>query len=1544
VSFWDTLGVVGQYVPGFAGVFDAAKVAASTEDPKAGPDSAIENAKQFGAAFFKDAAAGAGTVLNSDPVRPVMSALAWTGNTASHALSAANSYDQIAREHGQTGFFDLAGFSAQGWENAWNETGDVTFGQSAVGKVNEVVNGQGIDSFNGTGMFGNTADAKAARARYNDLQDGIAGKVASGAVDVLATWYADPTIGVGHVAQAARAGSKIADAAHAEEVFQAGAKGARSASDKAAGLFSTSADETASRLYANVAKSDNMSVTEAAAHFKPILERSGDAGPLVGILGQAGSIADINLQRQVKADVLLAAAGSTSARSRLIESAPEIARAVQRVATPPEAFGIVDKMAQQGYSGQALLDAAQSWASTGNQKELEAYAKQLDDIHARIAAVDGVASRGGIENVGGGALNALKSAHRSAMQEFYYQPGPSSRTIRVVHWATGQRARGVIATDDAVRGHDELLDTMKRSGLFGGDDIKQASQEWWSAPTQEARSSIAQQLPERMLNRLANKYDMSREQLDSLTKQYQGVAQGARTYTTAAMEQARVNNLTRVMIEDPVTGTPTSIDRALFETHIQNNVGIPDVDVLERIVKHHTGNESVGDMVANKIGQPVLNSLEGMNDVWRTLTLARPGYITRTQLDTQARSIAMMGATRVVANAMKGLGHAIGDKLNPDEIHTLSATAEDLARKADLGDEAASLRRQAAILDGDKAQRLLDRATALEQEAAQPSVHIAQKARIPTTDRTLNIGGQQITTRSAADEADLAGITAATHTGDASVSDAILRTAGRFRAKLTERGGDWVTTMPDDQRWSAAWKRSTDSIVRSAGGRKILDALDEPTGDMVRRLRTDPDIKATWREVRDQNPSFPDWLDRAISQVQWTAPTREVRDVLRSGKNLTEQDAEQLFRPVSDEAGQFSHLPDRMPVHGPAMDVIDPVQSGIQNVYGWIRHVVGVMSDQPDTVLGRLPFYDDRYFQHFQDLASREIARNGEMSIQAQAGIEKIARHRAIQDAKQFMYDTARFTGAHDRVARMGLSFVGAWEDSMRAWSRMIYDDPATLGKLVKVWYAPNRMGMVVDENGNPVRPGQKSRESWITVPVDWIPGVDFKDFRFRKDSFNSVFQGTVPWMPGFAPMVQVPAGQIAVRTFPEVADPNSAVGANPIAQSLFSGGLPKGSGVGDIAGAVTPGWIKRLVDIKNGDNAQFNDAYAMALNTELMKAREAGKDTSSKSVIDAADQVARKTARSMMFMEFASNFGLGLSGEGATTADFYRQRYREISKNADVLYAQGSSPAQEMARQHPEAAGLDWTFSKNETGIDASLKVENRVRKYGRDIQKNPEYGWFYIGSDNVGGEFSAASYDAQFAREGAPGSGQSWRSKENTAQIRSQTAASLGWDQYYKVKTMVDDELKARGLHSTSQKGAEDLANAFKAFKDTLSAQNPDWAKDYNSFNPAKVQQFLSQVAIPALSDSRLKNRSDIKTMAQYLILRQQAESEAESQGFSLTSNKAAYLRAALNAAGQEFAQQNIGFSQMWQRMFQREVDTAEKDNWIASTEAAPVNGVNY
>jgi hypothetical protein len=829
------------------------------------------------------------------------------------------------------------------------------------------------------------------------------------------------------------------------------------------------------------------------------------------------------------------------------------------------------------------------------------------------------------------------------------------------------------------------------------------------------------------------------------------------------------------------------------------------------------------------------------------------------------------------------------------------------------------------------ASRLRARADRLERSAAELPTRLADKRFLGATDKTLTVGGQKVTTRAYVSDEDRVATWQALLPGDATLSDAILNLTEKTKSKLSENAGDWLSVDPSDLKWAATYSRHVDAIRRSHTGMRVLAEGDHPTADLVKSLRDDPAVRKEWLEVRFDNPHFDDWLDRVISEAAYVAPTTAIRKAIVGGKRVNEATAEKLFAKFGDDA---SELPQRMPITGPEMSVfhVGEGASARKLAQKAIQH----LSDTPDTVLARHPLYVGRYFTHFKQLAAREMDGAGELGPAAQAKIEKAARHRAIQDVRETMYDTARHTGAHAGLMRLASPFLGAWEDALVSWSRLMYDDPARLGALVKTWTAPERMGLVVDEDGKPVKPGQKGvRQSFVTVPLpgfakDWA-GVE--DFKIRKNSFNSIFQGEVPWLPGSGPMVPIPASQITARAFPEIADPNGPMPKvlQPFVRSVLNGDSPKvGTGIGGLAkdtvAGFTPAWVRRGFEAFNPTSPSFTNVFADSVNSQIIAARQAGKPVPSQDVLK---RNALKAARNTTIVKGPALLGFGMAGEGAGIAEFYSNQYNLLNEQADTLRAQGTTPEQRFNQLFPEAAGLNWSVSVNETGINATLKVENRARKYKKEIEANPEYGWFYVGADNIGGEFSASVYNAQSSTPRTEGATLTQRHRVTPDEMLRRTLASTGWDQYNQVRTKVNMALQSRGLHSVRQNGAQDIARIKADFIAELRAANPAWAADYDTFDTGKLDRFVTQVAEPALADKRLKGRSDMKLLAVYLQLRQRATDFAKANGYTLASQKAAPLVAVLAQAGQEMAAANIGFQQVWNRVLSREVEDASTTN---------------
>ena len=1572
------------------------------------------NAAQSGADLITKyvPAAHAGVSISNAIQKPII----WTAEQASHGIAASWAAGDIAQQNGSL----ASQFTPSVWKQAWDQTGDAQGGAVAFRAVQSAV--QGNNDFHVVGAPTQMQDASGATSTtyltpdYREWQQSTAGRILGGATDILLTWYADPTIVVGKAAKLSRAANTIEDAAKAEDVSKAfDAKGlaadpATKSATARGTAFSRSTNETATRLSATIAHTDGMDTNQIAAAMKPLLERSYNAAPIVDLLGQAGKVTDLTLQRQIKADVLLAAAGSLTARQRLIESAPDIARAMQRVSNAPEEFARLDELAKTADTlyarGDSLTAAARAiGAGGGNKKEIVQYGKTLDRLHRHMRDVTAEAEMGGLERVGLTALDRWKASARSNIaQEFYYQGMSGGKTIRMMHWPTSQRSRGIIATDDAFRGHEELMDHLTRSGLYEGAERAKISEKWWKANGQGFRNAQVDKLWDDMVSRAAAKEGMTAAEAKDISRQIAEKRAAGRKYATAQMEQARVDGASRVTIEDPVTGTATQIDRALFESHVRNNVALPDTDLIQRTIRQFKDSKTVGDRL--RLGYDhVTDATSAMNDWWRLAVLARPGLFVRTQLDTQARAVAMMGVTGVLANTLKGMGHklASGVPMAREELVKVGARAQDTLERERLLAEAADLRRKADLVGSNPAaQRMLDRATEMEAHANRPVEYDAANNYLGAKDAKVKVAGTTQTTRAYQSYDDMLATWDNLLPGDATMGDLFTGLSGKQYGKFIENADNWKTYAPDDRRWGEGWRRATDSIRTSHTGRKVMSLADVENVDLVKALREDHRVKKEWLDVKFDNPRFDDWLDRVIHQVSWYAPHAAARQALLSGKRVDDATLEKLFagrgqstkatwQVARDKAGRetvkakrelLAHMnkrassdpealakraekqkrledklakakarvdaleanppavdpnvADRMFVHSPELEQVFGRAAGtaMYTPAEIARRFIRFVSDKPDIVLARHPVYVNRYMNHFSGLAKRAVERGdidgtGKLSVEAQTRIESMARHRAIKDVQQAMYDTARYTGAHAGLMRMVSPFLNAWEDAMMSWSRLMYDDPKRLGALMKTWNMPERMGLVVDQDGNIVKPGESARQKFIAVPLGAASKfVGVKELQLRKDSWNSIFQGEVWWQPGYGPIVTVPAQEVATRAFAKDVD-TAPAWAQPIIRGLLNGDAPKvrpgpGGVLQDAALGMAPSGAKKWFDAFNPGSPAFTNVFQDSVNSQVIEMRKAGHEPT-KADWDKITNKAVAAAKATNIVKALALGVFGQSSEGAGIQKFYSDQYKALQAQKDAFAAEGKTVEQVFNEKFPEAAGLRWNVSVSETGITASVKTEDRAALFKKEIE-NPdtrEYGWAYIGGDNVGGEFSPSVYNAQSSRRAGPGSTDTQRHRVSPEDMVNRTKVDLGWGEYQRIATKIDLILEQRGLRSINQKGAEDLAQIKRQFVAQLGANNPQWAKDYGSFDSTKLQRFITNWAEPALSDKRLKNRSDIKLMGQYLAYRQKAMDLAQQNGFSLASQQGAQLRSVLDQLGTEYARQDLGFGQMWQRMLSREVE---------------------
>lgn len=1561
----------------------------------------------------------------STPLSNIQAGMAAGQNNFLHAASAAFNVQDVADANGENPWTDF-----QAWRDSWNHTsatgGDASkpgFGDSLInsmrgGWLPALTLGVVQKSPKGAEFGKSKASLQYQADMQKHVEDTWAGHIVGGIIDTAVSWNADPFMLAGKAAKLSREANSVKSAEDADQAVQvakqihtgeitapAQTSAKRLIPGQQMGLWAKGAQESGARLsyFAN-ALADNPSIT-SNAELTAYLHRNPDAAPIYGLMDNAFNITDRSQRVEAIIDVLGAGLGSPQARERLIDTVPDLASALTNASKSPEGRDALDSIfASYGGVGaltpaslqarnQAVAAAISTFETPQAQAEMAQYAGDLGKIHDQLQALDEASDNGfRLNQAGPTQLDRSKAASRNAVaKNIYFQNGVYGRGVNVMHWASSQRWRGSVNVTNATLGSQELMDYMVRSKLFTGSERESYMHAWLTAPTREARIDlIDRQLTADMYARVGAKRNMSADAVASLYHENHQTTIASRQYSTNDLETARLNGEDRVIVTS-TDGEQTSINRALLETHLADNVHMFDPQELDRMMAGYDSSRPAGEYLNQNLriaGTGFTDAVDRANHMWRMAVLARPGLLVRTQIDTQGRNLAIMGGTTLVANAMKALGYKINTVLTGEQLQKLAQTKDELHRADEMAADAARIRAHAEGADPQTSIRIpvttldargkalrgyasnagpglraparvgfdtaetfdgvthedandilgtiydspahaLDRADALEAEARKiydtPQVgnkHLGVKAK-----KSKYGPGQSASFSPYGSVQGEADVKAVLTPGGVSRSEALTRTSvgqavkannspisslkevlydaySQKQMRVVEDQRDWRTYADDHPMWSAAWIRATDQYRNSYVGRKVLQYGNISTYDMVEKLMNDPKVLQSYKKLNEGEP-LDAWLTRVIDHGTALAPNQKIRDALANSGHMSMEDVEDLIPPV-----------DRFAVQGPHLSPLSAVKAAKDSSYhaeSAIGRFVRAMSDKPDLNWGRHPLYINRAHKHFNDLASRQFELHPEwteLPNEVQGKIEREARHNAIQDVHQTMYNTAKFTGAHNSL-RFVSPFVGAWQDAMESWTRLFYDDPGKASAFNKVWNLPNRMGIVVDENGNPIAPGQHASQSFLLIPMDFSNNFKTgKTWAVRKDSLNSIFQGSQWWTPGVGPVLQVPAQEVIARQFPELGD-----STNPILKSILPFGTPKVrpglKGIGeDVISDTAPSWARALYSAWSGtDNVA---AYQASLNQQVIEARQNGQTPNWNAIDKKAIQQARNTG---IFK--ALSLGIfGLSGQGSNVADFYKKQFDLLQQNAAVYAAQGKTVAEVFQEKFPQAAGLSFGLTTSKTGVQPYLKAFDSQKVYASEIAKNPAYGWFYAGTDNVGGEFSQTAFNAQ--------TNNGTRVYKTKTQIRDSAQAEDGWQTYNNYMALINQRMVELGLHSLDQSGAANLQSLRGAFIQKLANQNPAWWTDYNNdTSSTNLQTFISTVAEPALKDAKLKNRSDIVLMGQYLALRDQALDKMRAAGYTtLGAGAGEQLRDTLNQIGTKYASQNLAFNQMWTRMLQREV----------------------
>jgi hypothetical protein len=1081
-------------------------------------------------------------------------------------------------------------------------------------------------------------------------------------------------------------------------------------------------------------------------------------------------------------------------------------------------------------------------------------------------------------------LDAIKTAFRESVGESHLYAVSDANTPVWMHYVpTGPqilnaigtpRARGGLDLLKADQGRLQLIESLKRSGQFAGDEIRQAGNDFISTSPAN-RQNYVSQIEDTMLTRIAQSHGMTLEQAQAKTKIAKQVYGNGRMFLSKAADEAQDGQAWVGGLD----GEHNVMDAAMLKSHMADTAPFVDPSVF-----HHALRDVEGG-IGSKFWT-VADHLDQANDftqrIWKHSVLLRPGLGVRAMLDTELRAFALIGSASQMMEGANALGRITRRQMTPlmewmGKQPKSEAVAQIMGEKGlDLPIGGSETAHVSAYALGDKA------------------MQNAQRSAL---------------------------------SGGSSLSDSLVGARGHIADALEIKRQDWAKYKATSEEWPIMYGEHAQVLVASPTVRALMGEMDKPhilaegegplsPQQYVTELFKNPAVQNEYNSLAlGQDISKGDFVHSLLDETQRMFPTSQIAHDVLSGR-------------VSGKAAGSAWIEQNFPkearfdIPGPSSLLTkDSLGKTVNKLLDTFYQKV---LDAPDFWMARHPVYVKTYESTIKSEAKALLDQRMAEDPSAMLGptdikmLDSRARTQATSLVRNTFFDTARYTGATHAVSKIA-PFFNAWEDAMMSWSRLVYDNPKVAARLEGGYNAAGNASpympqpLMVDGNGAAVQPGQATPNGkYIALPFKSFDGTQL---RINLSALNSIAQGEVAWLPGFGPVTQTATTAILGDVLPEDMVLNLVDNQNPVVQNLLhsmylGGQLPK-HGTGDILKSVTPSILKNAQNDFFGDNLAAN--VGDYVNQRYIDAQRNhtpwGPTEQRKAYDDAVNQ-----GRAAGLVHLVAQGILGLSGTASVDGQFYVDQMHQLNAlTPDQLKAMGYHNAQDaFSKQFPEAGNLDWRLTKNETGVSATVNAQKSASKYKALIDDHPELGWFVVGADNVGGQFSQTAYGMQ--RADSYGYAALGRKTDTPGQVERGAIASQGWDQFTKFNASLQEAAKTQALDPTT------MAKVKAAFVAWNGNQNPEWFRDYNT-RQNKLADFFNEADQMAKS-SVIKDRPDVQLYSQYRAIRGEVLQKFGIQSFTGSSSNSESAAAVMANIGQQMASQNIGFSQMWDRALSAEV----------------------
>ena len=1264
-------------------------------------------------------------------------------------------------------------FDPNVWRKAYKGSQDISFGQAFVGKYRNVYD----PKFN-------IYDPAQREAAFNKS---AWGKYTSGGLDLGIQFFGDITLAAGKAAKVVKASQYgVGALKNADTVAQA-------AEDI------TMAQYGVKNRFTKVL--DDFTANDSAyAISHPMVKSSSQPGLLAYMLGQSKTVDETSL-------VLRSALGDPAAMDELASVRVDLTDALKaargdlsavdeyKLFAAPDGTGMIPFLND---SPNVIKEAEDNYRALAQADQYFSKLMGLGEGGGSLTRTTGKLGQGTEDLIAQGRATKFYDKSVGAAKVEVFQPTPFHRLYQKVSWLENERPAGLVNFNDPDSYKEVMVTVTQAQKLLGytPEQSRQLLDSYMGASTPGQRSLVIQNMESKIFRDICAKYNFDEEEA---TKIYNGYT-GART---SAMKSIQDKGF-MVDVNESILKVPQ------LESQMADYLPVMDFALMNKILKRD------GKTIRATFGKgvdTVVHYMDIMQDAFKAGALLRLGYTIRNGVDSQLRMISAVGGMTSLSGLGNGLKNVIynttkeparlvdrhrkvGSGLKFSEINEqstklianldlLKLKINELEAKVSLYPDDAELATELNTVRTLRAEKL---------DVYNHNAKVLATSKNMTPKQRIGTGSFEVTTSDGEKY-----LLDDSYGGPLGEMWRKLASSGNSFERMVDSNSDIYARAvaskgiqalrPTDKGYFEQWAQTmrqqfgNSEVIRQLAAGKSLE-------DITDWLVSSPKGRDLRRELSIRSDDAAEYVTRINSFFDRYLPVESgLRAKLR---DLTADDLRTTFQDPSD-------LP---VIHGHLLEdtIFNASDKRIKKAINGAFKLLGTM---PEDAWARNPLYRHYYREETQRRINimAGLKQDGRLTAEEQAKAMAVAHKVAIREMKNVLFNIERRTNLAAAMKYIS-PFFSAQENAYKTWLKLVAANPAIANRAYNIWQAPNRAGLVTDYEGNPVPAGQTSGNDimWFEAPkgLTKIRGLDsLTTVGIPKGSLDIIFQGG---LDAFFNKGNKNFQSDILPVGPYIAIPISEiVKKQPSLEESFKWALPFGTYKTAAAGLL-PAWMqKQITKFAGQSDPQFAKTYLLIYETEKQKMKEAGlgDNVDGNKIMKMTKQYWNMRTYANLIMPFAPQFN--------SPYKFYLDKSREYNR----IY--GVNAGAKFLNDYPEFFDFTTSLSKNPTGVQSSLVAVKNLKEHSglvADLAKIDPKLVGLIANDPNGYDFSQASYNYLYNKQIAPDSPDKFLSSQSPAEAQAKTDAEKGWIKYNQFMDEVEIELKNRGLTSTQEKGAEDIA----------------------------------------------------------------------------------------------------------------------------------------